>query len=622
MFMLFDAPISALEKKVCLFNGLILLLVSTIVLWGWFSHSLILVRVMDIGAPMRVNTALTFMFLGWAEVMRSISRLKPARVFLALVFLSGAVNLFQHITGLNLGIDEFFIVDWTGAHTAGRMSPETSLCFMLTAVTFFAITMKKQVMAIEITCLSIIAALALATYILYNFSALRINARMAFHTAGLFLLISILTLGARWRMLRSTYKLSWLPIIMAISFSSLVILLWVGFWSEQKISISVLSGGLILLLLLGITTHLWMRVKYEKELLVQKQVLEQQQQQLMQQIVEFSPIAIILVNQLGEITMVNAQLIKLFGYSREELLGEKVEKLVPQVFRKNHIHLRESFTSAPTARAMNAGRDVYGLHKEGAQVAIEVSLNRIHMPTGIAVLATIFDIRERKRESERIAASLQEKEVLLKEVYHRVKNNLQLIQSLLNLQQRTLQDDRSKDAWKDTAARVRAMALVHEKLYQSGNLAVISLSEYIDDLFKQICTASDVKQRNIEIHTELADMKIGVDLAIPLGLLLTELLSNSLKHAFMLEKSGHIWVSLECLEEDLNKKVRLIVKDNGKGLPMDFSFEGQLSMGLKLVASLARQLEGTLAWKSEQGAIITLEFPVLVNNGLVMMLNA
>ena len=200
------------------------------------------------------------------------------------------------------------------------------------------------------------------------------------------------------------------------------------------------------------------------------------------------------------------------------------------------------------------------------------------------------DVTQRKRAEQQLQGALQEKETLLKEVYHRVKNNLQVVQSLLNLQQRTLPAGPGRAAIEDSVRRIRAMALVHEKLYQSGSLSAVSLRDYLNDLLKQISDASGGARRSVQLVLDVDDTAVGLDNAIPLGLLVAELVGNSFKHGFADGAGGSIHVLLHLREDD----ARLAVRDTGSGLPPGFSVERSSSMGLQLAANLARQLGGVL----------------------------
>jgi PAS domain S-box-containing protein len=215
------------------------------------------------------------------------------------------------------------------------------------------------------------------------------------------------------------------------------------------------------------------------------------------------------------------------------------------------------------------------------------------MPNGRSRFSYIVeDITERKHSEEKITASLSEKEVLLKEIHHRVKNNLQVICSLLNLQARSLKDATTITLFQETQNRVRSMALVHEKLYQSNNLSQIELGEYLHDLSQNLSTSYPIDCSKVVFKTDIqSNIFLDIDVAVPCGLIVNELISNSLKYAFASGEEGEIYLQALLNEE---QKLVLTVGDNGKGFPDDFDLEKSRTLGLKLVKALTNQLEGKL----------------------------
>ncbi len=222
-----------------------------------------------------------------------------------------------------------------------------------------------------------------------------------------------------------------------------------------------------------------------------------------------------------------------------------------------------------------------------------------------------WDITESKQKEAAINSALRDKETLLKELYHRVKNNLQVITSLFNLQARTVPEGVARIALKEGADRVRAMALVHEKFYQSRTLASIALDEYIVDLCKQLGNAAAANQRGIALVTKVQSIQVGLETAVPLGLLLNELLSNCLKHAFPNNRPGTITVSLA---RTINGTAELIVSDNGIGFSSNFDLTSSHFLGLKLVTALSAQLDGSLSLETRQGASVRLSFRLADRN--------
>jgi len=211
----------------------------------------------------------------------------------------------------------------------------------------------------------------------------------------------------------------------------------------------------------------------------------------------------------------------------------------------------------------------------------------------------------RKCAEEQLKASLQEKEVLLKEIHHRVKNNLQIISSLLNLQSEYIQDKQYLELFKISQNRIKSMALIHEKLYQSKDLARIEFAEYIQDLVNSLFGSYKVNSDTITLKIDVEQVFLGLDAAIPCGLILNELVLNSLKHAFPTGNSGEINIQFYLNNEN---KFNLIISDNGIGFPQDFDFINAESLGLQLVNALTNQLEGTIELNGRVGVEFKITF--------------
>ena len=204
---------------------------------------------------------------------------------------------------------------------------------------------------------------------------------------------------------------------------------------------------------------------------------------------------------------------------------------------------------------------------------------------------------ERHRFQSQIRAALEEKEVLLREVYHRVKNNLQVIQSLLKMQARALGDESTQQALGEMVQRVHAMALVHERLYQKQDLTGLSLPDYVRDLFNGALSSQSFDPDQVRLELNVEDMLLSLERAVPLGLLMNELICNSLKHGFRDGRQGTIRVSIHRRSEATHFEVW----DDGEGLPPDFSPASCSSMGLQVAKSLAQQLGGQLAFSTQNG---------------------
>jgi PAS domain S-box-containing protein len=207
----------------------------------------------------------------------------------------------------------------------------------------------------------------------------------------------------------------------------------------------------------------------------------------------------------------------------------------------------------------------------------------------VGAIESIKDITERKRSEEVLKASLQEKEVLIKEVHHRVKNNLQIVSSLLRLQSTGIRDRDALEAFKDCQNCIKSMALVHEKLYRSEDLSKLYLNDYINGLAADLIR-SFRSERKVKFCPHLMKVLLGIDKAIPFGLILSELITNCIRHAFPGDGTGEIHVSLILVEDHLE----LTVRDNGIGMPEDVNIDNVRSTGLMLVKTLVNQLKGTL----------------------------
>ena len=217
--------------------------------------------------------------------------------------------------------------------------------------------------------------------------------------------------------------------------------------------------------------------------------------------------------------------------------------------------------------------------------------------------AASTDVTERLAQQRRLELALEERETLLREVYHRVKNNLQVVQSLLSLQRRALPEGAARTALDQSIQRVYAMALVHEKLYQSGTLSAVSLHDYTGDLLRHLGDTAGAHIRGIRLHAQIDAIEAALETAVPYGLLVAELVGNCFKHAFPAGRGGEIRVSLQRGAGH----VCLRVADNGVGLPAGFDLAQSRSMGLQLASSLAAQLGGTLRASQEGGAVFVAE---------------
>jgi two-component sensor histidine kinase len=248
--------------------------------------------------------------------------------------------------------------------------------------------------------------------------------------------------------------------------------------------------------------------------------------------------------------------------------------------------------------------------KDGEPTIYEVHGYPIFDSTGkvAQIVEYNLDITTRKRAEDQIKASLKEKDVLLREVYHRIKNNMSVISSLLNLQSQYIKDKKYKEMFKESVDRLRLMSLIHDNLYRSEDLSKINFSYYIKDMVDSMYRSYGLSPEKIKLIKNIERITtLGVDEAIPCALIINELVSNALKHAFPEGRAGEIKVSLSTRDED---KIEIAVADNGVGIPMDMDFRNTDSLGLKVVNDLIGQLQGKIELKREKGTEFNVSFKV------------
>ncbi|QSA98480.1 sensor histidine kinase [Methylococcus sp. EFPC2] len=429
-----------------------------------------------------------------------------------------------------------------------------------------------------------------------------------------------------------------------------------------------------------------------------------------ERIFEYTPDALLVVNEAGYITRANAQTEQMFGFNRDELIGRTIEILIPQRFATGHVGHRSGYQRGPRPRPMGAGFELFGRRKDDSEFPVDIMLSPVETEEGRQVLCAVRnvsdrnradeararlaaivesaadaiigkdlngvilswnpaaerlfgyraeevigkhvtllippehadeesrilehirlgvrvepyesvrlrkdgsivdvwlttspvkdmrgnvigaskivrDISERKRVEQKILDSLREKEVLLQEIHHRVKNNLAVISSLFYLQATYTSDEPTIKILKESQDRVRSMALVHESLYGSQNLAAVDFAEYARRLSVQLVQSYSLPAGEIHLSTDMAPVRMSIDLAVPCGLILNELVTNAVKHAFPGSRGGRIDLALHCNEDGTGV---LIVADDGIGLPPDLVVEKSPSLGLRLIRSLARQID-------------------------------
>jgi PAS domain S-box-containing protein len=313
-------------------------------------------------------------------------------------------------------------------------------------------------------------------------------------------------------------------------------------------------------------------------------------------VLDAAPDAMLVVDRGGRVVYANAQAERLFATPRAVLVGAPVDALVPAPVRAGHAeHLARLF-GAPAARPMGGGPDLVAIAADGREIPVEISLAPHESDDGLLFSAAIRDVSERRRAEQELRASLREKELLLREIHHRVKNNLQLVSSLLSLQARELGSSELQSVVEKTQHRIAAISMIHDALDRGD----ADLAGYLGRLVRNLVAAhAGATDQKIDLGLELEPVRVAVDQAIPCGLIANELVDNSLTHGLAGRARGALAVGLRRSGDE----VELTVGDDGPGFPAGIDPERDGRLGLELVRTLARQLSGALTFAGARASL-------------------
>jgi len=318
------------------------------------------------------------------------------------------------------------------------------------------------------------------------------------------------------------------------------------------------------------------------------------------------PIAVGISTLEGKITFLNKKFINLFGYNLDDIptIDDWSEQAYPD---KNYRNTSSTIWTNDIKQSLDKKIippvRIYLIRtKKNETKNIELTFSL----SNNSIIVSFIDITEKIKHNEQIKTSLREKETLLKEIHHRVKNNMQIIIGLLNLQQRKIEDVESRNIFIESQNRIRAMAQVHEELYRSKDLSNINAKNLITNIVGNLFKTHYYFNRNVNYKNLTEDIYINIDYAIPCGLIINEIVSNSLKYAFVNMNEGEIIVELKKRE---NKYV-LLISDNGIGLPEDFDYKTITSLGMRLIYNLSEQINGKIDMKTNNGLKYSIEFVV------------
>jgi len=300
----------------------------------------------------------------------------------------------------------------------------------------------------------------------------------------------------------------------------------------------------------------------------------------------------------GKFLEVNEVMSTKLGFSKEELLN-----MSPTDIISSNIKIPEN-TGAILLEKGHSTYEVVVITRDGREIPVEVKSHIINYEGQDVSLSVSRDITDRKRAEDKLKSSLEEKTILLREVHHRVNNSLQIISSLFNLQSSYV-DENYRDVLLVSQSRVKSMAMIYEKLYQSPDLTHINIKDYVESFVSNLFSLYGVETGIIQTQIKVSDIEMGMDTAIPLGLIINELVTNSLKHAF---PDGIKGKKIQITLNKNNELFKLKVADNGVGIPETEMKKTPETLGLQLVKSLVNQLNGTMTITIKEGTMVEMLF--------------
>ncbi|BDZ70931.1 sensor histidine kinase [Methanobacterium petrolearium] len=290
------------------------------------------------------------------------------------------------------------------------------------------------------------------------------------------------------------------------------------------------------------------------------------------------------------------------GYSPQEMMKMSVENIIaPDEIQK----MKDLISNLIEGKHLKNRKTIETvlLRQDNSLITVEINISLVRFSDDFYMVMVARDISERKEFENALKSSLEEKEVLIREIHHRVKNNMQIISSLLNLQKHHVKDKEAADVLLESQNRVRSMAMIHEKLYKTQNFSQINFTDYIKNLIDDIFHSYNVNPAQIQREIILDEVMMGLETAIPCGLIISELVTNTIKYAFPNHMTGKFRIKLYSVDD----LYHLIVADDGVGIPPHINFDETETLGLLLVNTLVRQLDGTVELTCNNGT----EFKIL-----------
>lgn len=335
----------------------------------------------------------------------------------------------------------------------------------------------------------------------------------------------------------------------------------------------------------------------------------QESEARLQDIIDNASAIIYLKDLQGRYILINHRFQILFNVVRRDVLGKTDLEIFPEdlanMLWENDLQVFTEELSKEFEESISQGAEA----KTFLSIKFPLHNAKGHI---YAVCGISTDISDRKKSEQLIATSLQEKEVLLKEIHHRVKNNMHVISNLLDLQSQYIDDASIISLFNDSQYRINTMALIHEQLYQSPSLGAISFDLYLENLVHNLFSSYNCYPGCVQLQLDLEPVTLNIETAMPCGLIVNELVSNSLKYAFPQKRQGilslHFYIHPESQKQDKKRRFVLVVGDNGTGIRDDINWQSTNSLGLRLVRMLTRQLEGVVELDREEGTRFRITF--------------
>ncbi len=332
----------------------------------------------------------------------------------------------------------------------------------------------------------------------------------------------------------------------------------------------------------------------------------QKEKEKLQKYLDISAVMVVMLDTDQKVSLINKKGCDILGFDAEEIIGSNwFDNFLPERLRDEVKIVFNKLMAGKIESVEYYENKVLTKNGEERLIAWYNTVFRDKEGNITNTLGAGVDITDSRNAEMQIKASLKEKEMLLQEIHHRVKNNMTVIHSMLELQSGYIKDIRYKDMFRESMARIKSMALIHEKLYRSKDLASINFSEYISDMTDDIYISYGLNSGKVRLKKHIDQITLGIDTAIPCGLIVNELLSNSLKYAFPEGMEGEITVAL-CMND--KEEVELTVGDNGVGMPEELDYGKTGSLGLSLINALVKQIQGKIELDKEKGTEIRIRF--------------